>query len=282
MVRLLVTGGLGFIVADPQDVALAVEQCDAVVHLAAETHVDRSIKRPATFLRTNALGTQVLLGVIRRRPHVRLLHLSTDEVQGPCEHGAFNEDAPVCPRNPYAASKAAAEHLVISAVETYGLDASILRLSNTYGGDQHREKLIPRIVSEALAGRPVPLYGDGLQQRQWLHAADAARAVATVLHSSRPGEVLNAGGADVVTNLVLARRVLGLLGADPSRIVHVTDRPGHDRRYALDSSRIGERYGWRPTVLLSDGLAEAVRALALRESVTFSSRATRRKSSSVS
>jgi len=233
------------------------------LHLAAETHVDRSIRSAAAFVRTNVVGTQVVLDAVRDAG-CRLLHVSTDEVYGPCEGGAFDEGAPLRPRNPYAASKAAAEHLVAASRDTYGLDAVVLRLSNVYGPDQDAEKLIPRMVHEVLAGRPVPLYGDGLQQRQWLHVADAAAAVRLLAGAAAAGEVLNVGGADVLANLDVARRVLRLLGADEGAVRHVADRPGHDRRYALDSSRVRQGHGWTPRVPFEDGLAAAVSELARR------------------
>jgi dTDP-glucose 4,6-dehydratase len=241
-----------------------VREADAVLHLAAESHVDRSIADSGAFVRTNVLGTQVVLEAVRASPGTRLVHMSTDEVYGPCERGFFDEQAPLLPRNPYAASKAAAEQLVAAYGDTYGLDAVVVRVSNVYGPDQHAEKLIPRVVGELVAGRCAPLYGDGLQQRQWVHVDDAVAALGVVLQHAGSAEVLNVGGEDIVTNLDLVHRIAEILGVDDDRVVHVPDRPGHDRRYAIDSTRLRSQLGWKPEVPFAVGLAGAVRALALR------------------
>jgi dTDP-glucose 4,6-dehydratase len=233
----------------------AVGAFDAIVNLAAETHVDRSILGPHDFARTDVLGALVLAEVARERG-VRLVQVSTDEVYGDVT-APVREDAPLRPSSPYSASKAGGDLQVLAAVRTYGIDACITRGSNTYGPRQYPEKLIPLFVTNALDGEPLPLYGDGRQVRDWIHVEDHCAAIDLVLREGAPGEIYNAGGANERENVDVARRILELTGADPSLLRHVDDRPGHDRRYSLDSSKL-RALGWRPQRSFDHGLAETV------------------------
>ncbi|MCX7623845.1 MAG: dTDP-glucose 4,6-dehydratase [Thermomicrobium sp.] len=244
-------------IADPAAVAEAVAGCDAVVNFAAETHVDRSLLEPAAFVRTNVWGTMVLLEQALRAGVRRFLHVSTDEVYGEVLAGAARETDPLRPRNPYAASKAAAEHFAFAYRESYQLPVLVTRGCNTYGPYQHPEKFIPLAITNLLSGQPVPIYGDGLQERDWLYVEDHCRAVWTVLLYGNPGEAYNIGTGQHRPNLEVARRLVALLDADPSLIVHVTDRPGHDRRYAVDWSKLAA-LGWAPQVSFDEGLARTV------------------------
>ncbi len=229
--------------------------CDALVNFAAESHVDRSILSAAEFVRTNVLGTQVLLDVAREKRVKRFLHISTDEVGGSIpEPHLFSEDSPIVPSSPYAASKAAAEHLVRAAVHTFGLDAVITRTSNNYGPFQFPEKLLPLAISNALEGRSIPVYGDGLQVRDWIHVADNCRALAMVLETGRPGATYHIGGGNPQTNIAVLRRLLQMLQKPESLLTHVTDRLGHDRRYAVDYSLLQAELGWRPQIAFEEGL----------------------------
>jgi dTDP-glucose 4,6-dehydratase len=225
---------------------------DAIVNFAAETHVDRSIREPAPFLETDVIGTGVLLDAARRYRHARYLQISTDEVYGSIATGRVDESAPLRPGNPYAASKAGADLLVQACWATYRLPAIISRCCNNYGPYQHPEKLIPLLITNALAGRPLPLYGDGLYRRTWVYVRDHCRALDLLLHHGAPGEVYNVGGGEE-SNLDVAKRIVAQLGA-AARIELVTDRPGHDRRYAIDDGKI-RRAGYRPATSFEDGLA---------------------------
>jgi dTDP-glucose 4,6-dehydratase len=231
---------------------------DAIVNFAAETHVDRSILDPEAFIRTDVLGTHVLLEAARRHAVGRFLQVSTDEVYGDVEHGATAETAPIRPRSPYAAGKAGGDLLVSAYHTTFGTPVVITRGSNTYGPYQYPEKLIPLFVTNLLEGRQVPVYGDGLQVREWLHVDDHARGIAHVLEHGTPGEVYNLGGGDSRTNLEITKELIRLTGRSFDESVrHVTDRPGHDRRYALDAAKAGA-LGWSPRVGFAGGLAETV------------------------
>ncbi|GAA3993546.1 dTDP-glucose 4,6-dehydratase [Streptomyces marokkonensis] len=231
---------------------------DAVVHFAAESHVDRSVRSAAEFVRTNVDGTQALLEASVRRGVSRLVHVSTDEVYGSTDEGSWTEDAPLLPNSPYAASKASADLIARAYWRTHGLDVSITRCSNNYGPYQFPEKLIPLFVTNLMEGKPVPLYGDGRHVREWLHVADHCRAVQAVLTSGGAGEIYNVGGGTSHTNLELTERLLELCGSDRSMIRLVPDRKGHDLRYALDDSKIREQVGYSPRVPLDRGLAETV------------------------
>jgi len=244
-------------ICDAGEVASAMRGCNAVVHFAAESHVDRSIYEPAPAIQTNVIGTSILLQVARELRVPRLLHISTDEVYGDLPPGVTSDEQfPIRPSSPYAASKAAADHLVQSYVRTYGFPAVIARPSNNYGPYQFPEKFLPLIITNALAGKELPIYGDGGQQRNWLHVADNCRGLLAVLDRGRTGAIYNLGGPDVEDNLSMARRVLRLLNKPEDLIRHVADRPGHDRRYSVNCSRIGSELDWRPLIRLDDGLRQ--------------------------
>jgi dTDP-glucose 4,6-dehydratase len=232
-------------IADVTAVERAAAGCDAIVNFAAETHVDRSILTPQEFVHTDVLGTMTLLEWARAHD-VRYVQVSTDEVYGDLEPGrrAAEED-PLRPSSPYSAAKAGGDLQVLAYVRTYGVRASITRGANTYGANQYPEKLIPLFVTNALDGEPLPVYGDGKQVREWLHAEDHCAAVELVLHEGRPGEVYNVGGEDF-ENLEVTNRILELTGADPGLVRHVEDRAGHDRRYAVDDTKLRE-LGWVPS-----------------------------------
>ena len=229
---------------------------DAIVNFAAETHVDRSIAEPDAFVRTHALGTHVLLEAARER-ELRYLQVSTDEVYGSIEDGSFTEDSPLRPSSPYSATKTGADLLVQSYFHTYGLQATICRGSNNYGAYQYPEKLIPLMILNAMHGDSLPVYGDGMQVRNWIHATDFARAIGHVLEHGAAGEVYNAGGPDECANIEVVRRVVELTGASDELIEYVTDRPGHDRRYSLSSAKV-RALGWEPRVRFEQGLQETV------------------------
>jgi dTDP-glucose 4,6-dehydratase len=237
----------------------AMAGCDAVVHFAAESHVDRSISQPADAIRTNVTGTFVLLQAARKLQIERFVHISSDEVYGDIRPGSFSdENFPLIPSSPYSASKAAADLVVLSFVRTYGFPALITRCSNNYGPHQFTEKFLPLIIARALVGQPLPIYGDGLQQRNWLHVEDNCRAILAVLERGRLGHVYNIGGADVRDNLTMAGDLLKIIGKPESLITHVPDRPGHDRRYALNSGKIKSELGWKPLIPLEQGLRQTV------------------------
>jgi dTDP-glucose 4,6-dehydratase len=232
-------------IADADAVARAADGVEAIVNFAAETHVDRSILGPAEFILTDVLGTQVLLDHARHHG-TRLVQVSTDEVYGdvPLGAAASAEDAPLRPSSPYSASKAGGDMQVLAYVRTYGVDASITRGANTYGPRQYPEKFLPLFVTNALDGEPLPVYGDGKQRREWLHVGDHCTAIDLVLRRGAAGEAYNIGGQER-ENLEVVRRILDLTGARPELVRHVEDRPGHDRRYAVDSSKL-RALGWAP------------------------------------
>ena len=230
-----------------------VQGRDAVVNFAAESHVDRSIADQDAFARTQVIGTGVLLDAVRRHGVGRYLQVSTDEVYGSIPEGSFTEESPLDPSSPYSATKAAGDLLVSSHVHTHGIEAVICRGSNNYGPRQYPEKLIPLMILNALHGDPLPVYGDGRQVRNWLYVEDFARAIDLALRAGRPGHVYNAGGPDELENVELVRRIVALTGADESLIEHVTDRPGHDRRYSLSSEKL-RGLGWEPRTHLDGGL----------------------------
>jgi dTDP-glucose 4,6-dehydratase len=245
-------------IADPGVVARVMPGCDYVVNFAAETHVDRSLYDAGSFIQTDVYGTFVLLEQARRSTALRrFVQISTDEVYGSVESGSSRETDALMPRNPYAASKAGADRLAYSYFATYGLPVIVTRASNNYGPFQFPEKLIPLFVTHALDELPLPLYGDGLNVRDWLHVDDHCRAVELLLTRGKDGETFNIGGGNEVPNLELTRRILALLGKPESLIRRVTDRPGHDRRYSLDCSRL-RALGWSPQVAFDDGLRATV------------------------
>jgi len=238
---------------------------EAIVNFAAETHVDRSILDPEAFIRTDVMGTLVLLEAVRRHGIARFVHVSTDEVYGHVEHGASVESDPIRPRSPYAASKAGGDLQVLAHHTTFGTPVVITRGSNTYGPFQYPEKLVPLFVTNLLEGEPVPVYGDGLQVRDWLHVDDHARGIAHVLEHGVSGEVYNLGGGNSRTNLEITTELIRLTGRDwDTSVRHVTDRAGHDRRYALDASK-ARALGWSPGVGFTNGLAETVAWYRARE-----------------
>jgi dTDP-glucose 4,6-dehydratase len=241
-------------IADPEAVAGAAQGCEAIVNFAAESHVDRSILESFDFVHTQVHGTQTLLEHVRGTG-VRFVQVSTDEVYGDLEAGGSStEDDPLRPSSPYSATKAGGDLLVLGYARTHGVNASITRGANTYGPNQYPEKFLPLFITNALDGEPLPVYGDGRQRREWLHVDDHCAAVDLVLEQGRPGEIYNVGG-DERENLELVRRILDLTGADESLVRHVTDRPGHDRRYSIDDARL-RQLGWSPGIGLEDGLAE--------------------------
>lgn len=247
-------------ICDSQALLASMPQgCDAVVHFAAESHVDRSIHGAHEFVQTNVLGTQVLLDAARARQVKRFLHISTDEVGGSMRPNQWlREDSPLDPRSPYAASKAAAEHLVRAAGATFGLDYVITRTSNNYGPCQFPEKLLPLAICNLLEDRPVPVYGDGLQVRDWVHVEDNCQALLKVLFRGRAGHTYHIGGGQPRTNLDALRALLSALGKPESLLLPVTDRLGHDRRYAVDYTITSRELDWRPEVPFEDGIRATV------------------------
>ncbi len=236
------------------------EKIDAIVHFAAESHVDRSILGPMAFIQTNVLGTATLLEAARAAKVSRFLHVSTDEVYGSLgpTDPAFTERHPLDPRSPYSASKAAADHLVLAYVHTYGFPALLTRCSNNYGPYQFPEKLIPLMILNAMADKPLPVYGDGKNVRDWIHVSDHCAGLDAALRRGKVGQVYNLGGRSERPNLDIVHAILALLGKPESLIRYVTDRPGHDRRYAIDCRHAEAELGWTPTVQLEAGLRDTV------------------------
>ena len=245
-------------ICDRELVARLTHRADLVVHFAAESHVDRSIADAADFVRTNVEGTRTLLQAAADSGVRRFVHVSTDEVYGSITEGSWPEDHPVAPNSPYAATKAASDLLALAYHRTFGVPVCVTRCSNNYGPYQHPEKVVPLFTTNLLDGRPVPLYGDGRNSRDWLHVDDHCRALALVAADGRPGEVYNIGGGTELTNIELTDRLLDLCGADRSAVRHVADRAGHDLRYSVDTAKIGAELGYAPAVDLADGLAETV------------------------
>lgn len=246
---------------------------DGVVNFAAQTHVDRSIEDPEEFLSANTLGTLTLLNAAKCSwnkepdnkysreylPGVRFVQISTDEVYGALgSEGFFTEDTPLAPNSPYSASKAGADMMVRAYYQTYGMPVNITRCSNNYGPYQFPEKLIPLIIRNALNDKPLPVYGDGMQIRDWLHVTDHCRAIAAVLEKGMPGEIYNIGGNNERTNIEIVRLILSRLGKDETLIAYVKDRPGHDKRYAIDNKKITQKLGWRPEYTFEQGISETI------------------------
>lgn len=246
-------------ICDAAAVRQAMAGCDAVFHLAAESHVDRSIYEPAPIIETNVRGTLTLLQVARELKISRFVHVSTDEVYGDIPLGiTSDENYPLQPNSPYSASKAASDMLVRSFIKTYGFPAIITRASNNYGPYQFPEKFIPLVIANALEDKPLPVYGDGLQERDWLHVEDHCRALVMVLQRGREGEVYNVGAGNTEPNLSMLRRILCHLGKPESLISYVADRPGHDRRYAVACSKITRELGWSPRIALEQGIQQTI------------------------
>jgi dTDP-glucose 4,6-dehydratase len=246
-------------ICDPQ-IADVLKGCDAAVHFAAESHVDRSIEDASPFVRTNVEGTWRMVEACRKSPVRRFVHVSTDEVYGSLgQEGNFHESSPLVPTSPYAASKAASDLLVLSATKTHGFPAIVTRCTNNYGPYQFPEKFIPLVISLALADQPVPVYGDGQNVRDWIHVSDHCRALDLVLRKGRDGEIYNIGAGCELENIAVARRILQALDRPESLLQFVTDRPAHDRRYALDCAKLKRELGWETQWDFAQGLAETIR-----------------------
>jgi dTDP-glucose 4,6-dehydratase len=235
---------------------------EVIVNFAAESHVDRSIVEPQVFMKTNVMGTQVLLDAALRHK-VRLFYqISTDEVYGALPLDSkerFTEESPLRPNSPYSASKTAADLLVWAYYRTYGLPVVISRCSNNYGPRQHPEKFIPTVILNALHDRPVPIYGDGLYVRDWIHVLDHCHAIDVIMHKGQPGEVYNVGADNELANIDLAMKILSILGKPEGLLTSVKDRPGHDRRYAIASDKLRRNVGWSPSTQFGQGLADTIR-----------------------
>lgn len=252
---------LRFVHGDIRDHALVdglLPGHDAVVHFAAESHVDRSIANGTDFTSTNVLGTQTLLEAAVRHGLDRFLHVSTDEVYGSIAEGSWTEDHPLDPSSPYSASKAASDLLALAYHRTHGLDVRVTRCSNNYGPYQHTEKVIPLFTTRLLQGRTVPLYGDGRNSRDWLHVDDHCHALRLVLDGGRPGQVYNIGGGTELTNTELTAHLLKECGATWDSVEHVPDRKGHDLRYSVDHSKISTELGYHPRHTFEEGLTQTV------------------------
>jgi len=245
-------------IADAKLVDELTGETDVIVNFAAETHVDRSIDDSSPFLTTNVIGTQVLLEAARKHRHPRYIQVSTDEVYGDIEEGFFTEQSPIKPSSPYSASKAAADMLCLAYHRTYDVPVLISRCSNNYGSNQYPEKLIPFFVKKLLNDEKVPVYGDGSNIRYWLHVIDHCCAIDLILHKGRVGEVYNIGTNEEHTNLEVTKKMLEILNLPEDRIEFVTDRLGHDLRYAIDSSKIQNELGWKPSVPFEEGFRETI------------------------
>ena len=252
-------------IADPEVVADTLAGCQAVVNFAAESHVDRSILDPKSFINTNVYGVYVLLEAARFIGVNRFLHVSTDEVYGEVREGSASEDAPLRPRSPYSAAKSGGEMFVAAYHTTYGLPTLITRGSNTFGPYQYPEKLLPIVITEAIDNRPIPVYGDGRQVRDWLFVEDHCSAIDLILRRGTPGEAYNIGGGNERFNIDVIERILDLLGRQRSLVQHVKDRPGHDIRYSVDSAKLSA-LGWHPALAFEEALEATVRWYAENES----------------
>jgi dTDP-glucose 4,6-dehydratase len=246
-------------ICDEPSLASAMRGCDAIVHFAAESHVDRSIYEPTLVVQTNITGTLTVLETARKVSISRFVHISTDEVYGDLPADTFaDENSPLQASSPYSASKAGSDLLVRAYVRTYAFPAMITRSSNNYGPFQFPEKFVPLMIANALDGKPLPIYGDGRQQRDWLHVEDNCRGILAVLEYGRIGEIYNLGGIDLVENLTMARQLLRLAGKSESLLHFVQDRPGHDQRYALNCEKVRSDLGWKPQVSLQEGLRQTM------------------------
>lgn len=244
--------------ADEVNAAVETYRPSAIVNYAAETHVDRSIMDPAAFLKTDVLGTFVLLEAVRKYGIDRMVQISTDEVYGSIDSGAFTEASPFLPNSPYAASKAGGDHLCRAYFATYKTPVIVTHSCNFYGGHQYPEKIIPLFITNLLEGKKVPLYGDGKNVREWIHTSDHCRAIDAILHKAAPGSVYNIGTGDEIANIDLTKKILALFGMGENMVEPVKDRPGHDRRYAIDWSALKRDLAWEPLKNFDTGLAETV------------------------
>ncbi len=246
-------------ISDYELVSKLVKGVEAVINFAAETHVDRSISSPGSFLQSNVVGVFTILEAVRKNnPEVRLVHISTDEVYGDILKGSFKEGDTLKPSSPYSASKAAADVFVLAYVRTYGINASITRCTNNYGPYQFPEKLIPKTIIRASMNLKIPVYGTGKNVRDWIYVLDHCEAVDTVMREGEKGEIYNISGGEERTNLEVVRTILDLMDKDDSLVEFVEDRPGHDVRYSLDSTKIREELGWKPKHSFKDGIKETV------------------------
>jgi dTDP-glucose 4,6-dehydratase len=235
-----------------------VKKTDVLVHFAAESHVDRSIVNPHKFVETNVLGTHVLLRAALGVENLKFVHVSTDEVYGSIEHGSWPETHPINPNSPYSASKASSDLLALSYFRTFGLDVMVTRCSNNYGPFQFPEKIIPLFVTNIIEGKKVPMYGSGLNIRDWLHVDDHCRGIELVIEKGQPGETYNIGGGKELTNMDLTLRILQLMGGNADSIVKVDDRKGHDQRYSVDISKAITQLGYKPTIDFDEGLSKTI------------------------
>jgi dTDP-glucose 4,6-dehydratase len=246
-------------ICNPKAVEVAMQGCDAVVHFAAESHVDRSIYEPWLVIETNITGTSILLEAARKFSVARFIHVSTDEVYGDIAPGQFaDENFPLEPNSPYSASKAAADLVVRSYIRTYNFPAIVTRSSNNYGPFQFLEKFVPLMITNALQDKRLPLYGDGKHQRDWIHVEDNCQGILCVLEKGKIGDIYNIGGLDVAENLFIIKELLRLMNKPEGLISYVKDRPGHDRRYALTYRKMSAELGWKPQILLETGLRQTI------------------------
>ena len=245
-------------IADRKLVDELSEKVDVIINFAAETHVDRSIDDPTPFLTTNVIGTQVLCESALKHKHKRYIQISTDEVYGDIEAGEFTEKSQLKPSSPYSASKAAGDMLVLADMRTYGLPAMISRCSNNYGHYQFPEKIVPFFIKKLMSGEKVPLYGDGSNVRDWLHVTDHCSAIDLILHNGKIGEVYNVGANNEHSNLEITKKILEILELPEDRIEFVTDRPGHDIRYAIDATKLRNELGWKPSIDFESGFRDTV------------------------
>jgi dTDP-glucose 4,6-dehydratase len=246
-------------ISDYPRISVLLRDVDGIINFAAETHVDRSISAPEAFLRSNVIGTFTILEALRKvNPEARLVHISTDEVYGDTLEGSFRETDALRPSSPYSASKASSDVFVLGYARTYGLNASITRCTNNYGPYQFPEKLIPKIIIRASKGLKIPIYGSGKNIRDWIHVEDHSRAVDAVLNSGRPGEIYNVSSGEEKTNLEVVKTILDYVGTDESAMEFVEDRPGHDLRYSLDSSKLRRELGWKPMRSFEHGIKKTV------------------------
>jgi dTDP-glucose 4,6-dehydratase len=252
-------------ICDPDIVNKLVPEVDAVINFAAETHVDRSIHEPGSFVKTDVFGTHNLLEAVKTHKTRKYIQISTDEVYGSIVSGSFTENSTIKPNSPYSASKASGDLLVLSYFKTYKLPVIITRSSNNYGPYQYPEKVIPLFVTNAIEGKSLPLYGDGKNVRDWLYVLDNCKAIDRVLHKGKIGEVYNIGGGNEVSNIELTKNILKMLNKPENMIKRVSDRPGHDRRYSLDCKKIKKQLGWKPEADFVQALKETVNWYVLNE-----------------
>ena len=245
-------------IADSKLVNELAQKVDVIVNFAAETHVDRSIENPTEFLKSNVIGTQVLLDAVKKYNHERYIQISTDEVYGDIENGFFTETSPLKPSSPYSVSKAASDMLCLAYKRTYNTPILISRCSNNYGPYQYPEKVIPFFIKKLLNGENVPVYGNGSNVRDWLHVMDHCRAIDIILHKGKIGEIYNVGAHEEHANIEITKKMIEILGLSEDRIQFVKDRPGHDTRYAIDSNKLQNELGWKPEVDFEEGFRETV------------------------